>query len=320
MHIVSFTASHAEDAAEIVLAAYRSERQAVPALPAYDDRDGMGQMTADLAAAGLPGFAAVEGGKLLGFLAGYPVGEFFGSHDGVYVPPQGNGAAGPDRRLVIQRLYEAASAAWVGEKRLTHCVSFWAHDAEAQDAWYWLGFGLRCVDAVRPLTDVSGISNAACLDVRKAGPGDAEGLYGLHAEHCGYYRGAPLFMPHVEVEGGLEEFQRWLQADGNHLWAAWDGGRPVSYLRVGRGGGNTFATRAGESYHINGAFTAPDARGRGAAALLLQAIVDWLRGQGQERLSVDYESFNIHGSRFWRKHFTPFLHSPVRAIDDRIIK
>jgi hypothetical protein len=34
---------------------------------------------------------------------------------------------------------------------------------------------------------------------------------------------------------------------------------------------------------------------------------------------VDYESFNVPGSRFWLKHFTPFMLSAVRFIDDRII-
>lgn len=321
MKIVQFQRSHVEDAAGLVMEAYQAERQSVISLPVYEDKGGLMESLAGLVedSTGLPGFAAVEGGRLLGHIAGYPVDQFFSTHRGVYVPPQGIAAAGHDRSQVFQRLYEAASAAWVGEGRLTHCVSFWAHDAAAQEAWYWLGFGLRCVDAIRPLTDVAGAGKPSGLRIGKAAPGDADALYPLHTEHCGYYRNAPLFMPHVEVEGGLEEFRQWLAGEGNHLWAAYAGARPVSYMRISRGLGNSFATRGEDSYHICGAFTTPDARGTGAATVLLQAIVDWLREQHCDRLSVDYESFNIYGSRFWRKHFASFLYSPVRAIDDRII-
>ncbi len=322
MNIVPFHAAYAQDAASLVLDSYHTERLSVSALPAYDNAEAMARSIADMVddVTGFPGFAALEGSRLVGFIAGYPIPEFFGSHDGVYVPPHGHGAAGADRRLVYHRMYEAASAAWVGEKRLTHSLSFWAHDIEAQDAWYWLGFGLRCVDAVRPLIDVKGAPENTGLDICKATPEDAERIYALHAEHCAYYRGAPLFMPHVDVESNPGEFRRWLEEDGNHLWAAYAGGEAVSYMRISRGCGNSFATRDAGSYHVTGAFTAPAARGMGAASQLLQVIVEWLRDRGQERLTVDYESFNNYGSRFWRKHFTEFLLSPVRVIDDRIIR
>ncbi len=321
LDIVPFQTAYAQDAAMMVLAGYRIERQSIPALPVYEDAEAMVQSIAALAEATteLPGFAAMQEGRLVGFLAGYPIHEFFSSHNGVYVPPHGHCAAGADRRLIYQRLYEAASAVWVGEKRLTHSLSFWAHDIEAQDTWYWLGFGLRCVDAVRPLTDVTGLVENTGLIIRKAAPEEAEGLFTLHTKHCEYYRSAPLFMPHVDVESNAGEFRRWLEEDGNHLWAAYAGGEVVSYMRVSQGCGNSFATRDAGTYHVTGAFTAPAARGTGAASQLLQAIVEWLRDRGQERLTVDYESFNNHGSRFWQKHFTSFLFSPVRVIDDRII-
>ncbi len=322
MVVVPFRSAHAEDAASLVLEGYRMESLSAPDLPVVDDRGAIAGMIAGLASenTGLPGFAALESGRLVGFLAGFAIPEFFGSHNGVYVPAHGNGAAGVDRRLIFQKLYEAASAAWVGERRLTHSISLWAHDAEVLDAWYWLGFGLRCVDAVRSLSDVAGFGRETGLAVRKAAPEDAESLFELHVEHCNYYRSAPLFMPHVEVEGSAEEFRSWLEEDGNHLWAAYSGEKAVSYLRVSRGCGNSFATMGKDSYHVTGAFTAPAARGNGAASQLLQATTEWLRQQGQRRLTVDYESFNNQGSRFWRKHFTSFLFSPVRVIDDRIAR
>lgn len=320
MEIVRFAPAHAEEAAELALEAYVAERRAVAALPGPDAAIGLKRAAAAMAGgAGVEGFAAVKGGRLMGFLSGYPAEHFFGSHQGVYVPPHGHGARqGADRRFVYQRLYEAASGAWVKSGRLTHAVSMYAHDAEAIDAWYWLGFGLRCVDAVRPLSDVN-TSAAASLSVRKASPEDAEALFSLHAEHCGYYRRPPLFMPTVELESGLGEFRQWLAGEGNHLWAAYSGDEPISYIRIRRGWGNIPLDDAG-TYHICGAFTSEDARRAGAGALLLSEIVTWLREQGCARLGVDYESFNIYGSRFWGKHFVPFLFSAVRCIDDRIVE
>lgn len=321
MLIKAFRSSHVGDAISLVLGGYAAERAAVPALP--QENNCLRALTGELeglaaGGSGLPGFAAVEGGRLLGFLAGYPTESFFSTHKGVYIPACGHGAAGPDRRLVYQRLYEAASGTWVGEGRLVHALSFFAHDAQAQDAWYWLGFGLRCVDAVRPLSPVEGVMPSG-LEIRKALPDDAEELFPLHAEHCRYYRNPPLFMPHVELESDLLEFRQWLAGEDHHLWAAWSGGVPASYIRIERGGGNSFAFRNPQTYNICGAFTAEAARRSGAGALLLSAIVEWTKGLGCERLGVDYESFNIYGSRFWGKHFTPFLLSPVRSIDDRML-
>lgn len=320
MILEQFSDKHIEDAGNLVLSAYKTERDAVPVLPLQDGfPEKIRNELAGLARTGLPGFAALEGGKLVGFLAGYPLEKFFSRSPGVYIPLTGHGAAGLDRRLIYQRLYEAASGVWVGEGRLMHSLSMPAHDAEAVDAWYWLGFGLRCVDAIRPLSAVA-TKHDIKLDIRKASPEDAETLFPLHTEHCRYYRNAPLFMPHVDVEAGLDEFRQWLMGEGNHLWAACDGGRPVSYMRICQGSGNCFATRDPSSHHVCAAYTAADVRCGGVGAALLSAIVTWLRERGSDRLSVDYESFNICGSRFWGKHFTPFLLSPVRYIDDRIVE
>lgn len=319
MDIVPFTAGHVRDAARLVLDHYLAERRAVGILPLHGHYEGLfaGALEAMAGAPGVAGFAAAEGGELLGFLVGYPVDTFFSSHRGVYVPVYGHGARGGDRRLIYSRLYEAASEAWVGEGRLAHAVTMFAHDRGAVDAWFRLCFGLRCVDAIRPLAPVAGVK-ASGLRVRKAAPGDAEALHPLHAAHCLYYRRAPLFMPAVALEDTLPVFRDWLAGEGNHLWAAWEGGTPVSYMRICRGG-ETFVSDDPDMFNICGAYTAEHARGRGAGALLLSAIVDWMRERGCARLGVDYESFNVSGSRFWEKHFEAFTYSLTRCVDDRIL-
>lgn len=265
MQIEPLKKDHAADAARLVLDSYTSERKAVGWLPSPElclDR-----VTGDIAAlfgsAALPGFAAMEGGRLAGFITGFPIERFFSSHKGVHVPEYGHSATGTDRRLIYQRLYEAASKAWVAEGRLVHGISLFAHDAEAVDTWYWLGFGLRCVDAIRGMDAVE-TKAAHEYSIRKVCPEEAETLFPLHTEHCGYYRNAPLFMPNVSVESGLDEFRDWIASDDHHLWAAFKGSKPISYIRIERGCGNSFATRIGAGFHITGAFTAESARGCGA--------------------------------------------------------
>lgn len=318
MKIEKLSQCHVEDAASLVLEGYLGERESVGILPLHDSyREYFMRELAGMAGDGVAAVAAVEHGRLAGFLAGYPVEKFFSSRAGVYVPLYGHGAAGADRRYVYQRLYAEVSGLWVREGRLTHCVSMFAHDATAVDSWYWLGFGLRCVDAIRPLVSIDTFGKSA-LEIRKALPEDAETLFPLHSEHCRYYRKAPLFMPHVGLEDTLEDFRHKIEGDDHHLWAAYDNGKPISYMRT-RHGGETFVSDDPKIVNICSAFTAESARGTGAGAAILAAIVEWAKEHGCERLGVDYESFNIFGSRFWMKHFTPFMFSAVRCIDDRII-
>ncbi len=321
MEITRFKSAHAEDAAALVLDGYRAEREAVRVLPLQDGyRDMFTQSIAGLAdnQTGIESFAAVERGRLAGFLAGYPAGQMFSTFKGVYVPLFGHAASGIDKRSVYQQLYAAASDAWVRGGRPMQAVSFFAHDRVVLDAWYWLGFGLRCVDAIRPLTAVDA-GGAAEPDIRKATPEDADELFPLHAEHCAYYSNPPLFMPGVEMEHGPEEFKRWLGEKDHHQWAVYADGKPVSYMRA-RHDGETFVAREPDTINVCGAYTRPELRGTGAGAALLQAVVAWAKERGYARLGVDFESFNTLGSRFWMKHFTPFMLSAVRFIDDRNLK
>ena len=56
-----------------------------------------------------------------------------------------------------------------------------------------------------------------------------------------------------------------------------------------------------------GAYVLPAARHLGIGALLLGAMVDWAGRHGYQRVALDFEAANIHGSSFWLKHLTPGL-------------
>ena len=59
----------------------------------------------------------------------------------------------------------------------------------------------------------------------------------------------------------------------------------------------------------------PEFRGNKIGYKLLNHIENWLYEKGYTKLGVDFESFNILGSNFWRKHFEMYSYTMVRRID-----
>lgn len=313
MNIVPFEENHILEAGELLLKAYQAERAAVPVLPDSWDAGFFAHRTAELCGNGL-GVAAVEDNKLQGFLTGMEAGELFGTSQGVYVPIYGHAVKGKDRQLTYQQLYAASSDIWVRKGLLSHAITMYAHDDAAVNAWFWQDFGLRCVDAVRPLHNIH-VRGKESFDIRQIMPEEADILLELHREHWQYYKNAPMFM-YVHENCTLEELRGWLLDKDQYAWAAFENGVPVAYMQL-RHGGETFASDDAMSMNICGAYVKPGLRGSGYGAAILQTIVDWLRENGFRRLGVDYESFNIQGSRFWQKHFTAFTYSMTRRIDER---
>ncbi len=313
MDIVPFEKDHIREAGELLWEAYQAERTAVPVLPDSGDAGFFARMASELAGNGL-GVAAVEEGRLQGFLTGMAVGELFGTSRGIYIPIYGHGAKGRDRQLLYHQLYAAASDIWVRKGHLSHVITMYAHDDQAVNAWFRQDFGLRCVDAIRPLHEAL-VSGKESFDIRRIKPEDAGALLELHREHWQYYKNAPMFM-HVQEDCTLEELRSWLSEKDQYIWAAFENGAPAAYMML-RHGGETFASDDEMSMNICGAYVKTNFRGTGYGAAILQTIVGWLRENGFVRLGVDYESFNIYGSRFWQKHFTAFTYSLTRRIDER---
>ena len=316
MNIVPLEPHHIREAGELLWEAYQAERAAVPVLPDCGDATFFARLASELCGKGL-GVAAAEEGRLLGFLTGMEAGELFGTSRGIYIPIYGHAAKGRDRQLVYQQLYAAASEMWVRKGLLSHVITMYAHDDAAVKAWFWQDFGLRCVDAVRPLSNVPE-SKKSQFDIRRIQPRDAGTLLPLHREHLGYYKNAPMFM-HVHEDCSLEELRGWLEEKDQYAFAAFENGEPAAYMLL-RHGGESFASDDDLSMNICGAYVKRGLRGTGYGAAILQSMVDWLRENGFKRLGVDYESFNILGGRFWQKHFTAFTFSLTRRIDERAAK
>lgn len=309
MRILDFTADHVGEAAALARADYARERgrvTALPEAPVFPD-------LMEFAGNGL-GVAAFDEGGMLGFLCSGPPWEHaFGTPArGAYSPLHAHGvsAGAKDRGAVFGRLYQAAAERWVGGGMTYHSVTLYAHDVEAVEAFFRNGFGMRCVDAMRPMEPIGGeCAEAHCQELDKAGMEAVEPLMRGLAEHQGR---SPCFMRSTE-----EEFQAWFlraRERESRVFVAMGDGGVVAYVEMKRGGEN-FAADAAGTMNLCGAYCLPEHRGAGVARSLIDHAIGTLRGEGYVRLGVDYESFNPTASAFWGKHFEAYTVSVVRRID-----
>jgi len=311
MEFVKFTADLVPAAEALAAAAYEAERRAVPSLPeaavpsllCFTDWD--------------TSIAAVEDGKLLGFLAAYP--PFFPAFttnvSGAYSPAQAHGVLPGYEARVWPRLYQAAAELWVRAGCGSHTITLYAHDRAAQEALYRYGFGIRCMDAVRP-TDAIGA--AAVESYRFDWCSDWDALAPLRrglSDHLGM---SPCFAVTTE-----EHYQSWdarSRVDGRRAFAAWKDGQPVAYIEVAANEGEHYCTEAEGMRNLCGAYCLPSHRGSGLMPALLEALIAQLSADGSTRLGVDFESFNPTAYGFWRKYFEIYTHSLVRRIDESALK
>lgn len=308
MELKTFTKEHIPLASALAMENYREERQSVPALPQVNQLPAL-----DVFAKNELGCAAFEKGKMVGFLCCLDPWEnaFTTTARGTFSPIHAHGAVLKDRGRIYQRLYQAAAQKWVNAGVISHSIGLYAHDRVAIEAFFQYGFGLRCVDAIRPLTsiaapDCEGFSFFEMeLDQRGS-------LEMLHRQLAVHFEQSPCFMKHTEPD-------RWLE-EKNRLFAAKDvnTGRIAAYIEIADTAEN-FATEEPQVQNICGAFCLPEYRGKGLYQNLLNYLIRTLKAEGFTCLGVDYESFNPTAQGFWQKYFVPYTNGVVRRIDENVL-
>jgi hypothetical protein len=194
MKICTYDARYRNAAAELFARNFKQLRAAIPALPdRWENPEKIASKLDDLFQRG-PGVIAVEDNRLLGYL-GWFIGDRFREtkHRGAYVPEWGHATCDERKPAIYQALYRAAAEQWQAAGCGVHAITLLAHDQVAQQAWFWNGFGLTVVDAVRPMQplDVTGQTDLA---IRQATIDDAAPLATLDAEHWQHYTRSPIFM------------------------------------------------------------------------------------------------------------------------------
>jgi GNAT superfamily N-acetyltransferase len=307
--------NHTNAAAELILSAYQEERKVLPYLPDEPEYLSYFQKKIGNLFAKGKGIAALCDDQLVGFLAGFERDELWGNCKGIYSPLYGHGVIKEHRHRLYQELYQRAADVWVSNSCTNHALTFFAHEQETIHTWFWLGFGLRCVDAIREVKPIQ--ANNPAIHIRKTGLSDIPALAeierGLHL----HLRKSPMFMPIME-EDPIQHLTEWLSQPQHHMWVAYHDGKPLGYMRI-EPIGETFVSEHASVMNITGAYVEDHERKSGVGVMLLGEIQQWLLQNGYPLCGVDFESFNPAGSNFWTKYFTPYTYSMVRRIDERII-
>ena len=318
VRIGDFREEHISDAARLFTRRFSSLRARVPALPSgFENPDRIiPLLTRQIGR--YPGAVAVRDGSLAGYLIGAVVPQFKGKR-GIFVPEWANAAEPEGSDEIFGELYRALSGKWIDNGCVFHAVSVLASEDIVVSGLSLMGFGHLVIDAVCDLTGLPETRQVPGLTVRRAGTGDAETAAAFLDALSRHLASPPIFLPYIdrETESSVDE---WLSDRGNALWIGYLHGEPVSC--IGMEPINPTAAlvvREPETVSITSGYTCPDLRGRGIAENVLSTALRWARDEGYVRCTVDFETQNIPGRRFWLSHFAPVCRSLCRTVDERIL-
>lgn len=322
MRIEDFNISHIDEARSIAAENYERERKVVPELPRIEVLPGLEHFAENNL-----GAVAFEGNHMIGFLGAYsPFEDAFGTTGvrGTFSPIHAHGVlhdfTGSERERIYSRLYQSAADKWVKAGILSHAIALYTHDKEAINSFFYNGFGIRCIDAIRSLENIP--ENMVNSELSQLSPVYREvsrNEWGLlieqHNDLISHLGNSPAFLKYYTID--IDELYR-RTTEGTRYFAVKIGADYVAYVKIDRTGEN-FATDVEGMMNICGAYCNPKYRGIGIYHNLLLYLMSSLKEEGYTRLGVDFESFNPNARGFWLKHFKAYTNSVVRRIDDRQI-
>jgi GNAT superfamily N-acetyltransferase len=298
--IVPFTEYHLEDAALLVSRRYRAMHKVEPLLPAqYAQTDTLLPLIKHACAAG-PAVVALQGNRLVGFLAGYMLPDFM-NQPSAFSPELCNAAVVEDSPRIYTDMYSHLSVEWADGGYRCHLVSCLANDAPAIQGWHWLGFGFIAADGVRSLEPLP--QTDPDVIIRRADFGDAGTIVALDQALCQHLAGSPIFFPHG-ADRDLAFYTSWVEDPHNAFWLAYQEEEPLAYIGVGPASQDSCMSIVDDgTSSVLGAYTIPQARGKGIAATLLNRSLEWARQQGYQRSHADFEAANPLAHRFWPRFY-----------------
>jgi len=313
--IVPLDVHHLEDAAALVATRYRTERDLNKSLPAqFENTHAVLPLLKDYTN-GQAGITAIREKRLIGFLIGLLI------TDGTkiaYVPDWGHAADLEGGQEIYRAMYANLARRWVTNGYFSHVISVRAHEREAVDAWFSLGFGMIEINALRDVSPVDG--GMAEVEIRRAGPEDIDVVLSLRLAMQRHLAETPTFIP-LNIRRGRKHYEQWLPDSTNALWLAYRDGDAIAFMELEPSSrlGVVMPVFDEANVTITGAFTKEDIRQRGIGTALLNHSLEWARSAGYKNCAVEFESTNIIGSSFWYgKGFQPVCYSLLRHIDERI--
>lgn len=317
----TLTKGHAQEAARLALADYDRERVCAPDLPELTEADFLRNLIPLLE--GDNGVAALEDGRLMGFLTGEgPFVPPYGPMQGAFSPIHAHAFGGGDRGRLASHLYAQAAQRWMDRGISGHAIALYAHDREVLTSFFYNGFGGRTADGIMRLSGAdasrsAGDDAADGMDGLRFAPFEDPALvYPLEALLTRHMGASPCYMaPRLEP---LEAYVARRRAQGMRYYGAFDGTRLVGFCSA-CGQGETLVHDVPGYTHLCGTYMLPAYRGGGRMAALLRRVIHWERALGAVYLGVDYESLNPTAQHFWPKHFAPYTCGVVRRQDERML-
>jgi ribosomal protein S18 acetylase RimI-like enzyme len=315
--IVPFAEEHLEDAAGLLAPRHREHRTAEPLLsPRFETAAGaLPELQRAWAAEGASGAAALQGGKLVGYLFGAPRP---GGHDpNLWVEAEGHAVSEAE---LVRDLYAAAAARWVEEGRTRHAALVPASEHELVDAWFRLSFGHQQAHGLRTVSADAEADVPAGYSIRPPVPEDIEELIAVDLALPAHQKRSPVFAEFAPYtrEDSREEWERTLAAGEEVILAGFHGDRPVAAWSVvtselSRHYGGLM--RVDDACYLSFASTVPDARGSGIGVALTEASVARAAADGYSAMWTDWRVTNLLASRFWpRRGFRPAFIRLYRSI------
>jgi ribosomal protein S18 acetylase RimI-like enzyme len=257
----------------------------------------------------LSGAVAVDGGEVVGYLAGeLRENRIWGTH--AWVARGAHAAAGPE---VMRDLYAAAAPGWIEAGARLHLALVPA-TGDQMDPWYRLGFGQMQVEGIResgapprqPLPDGLTVRIAVRDDL--AAVGEAHGmLVWEHQQGAATFTGLEAPDREAVVADWLETFDE--QAET--LFVAERGGELLGSTLYGSAPHAIGIPQ--DAVRLEFAAVLPQARGQGVGRALADASFAWARKAGYGTIVVDWRAPNLLASRFWpARGFRPAFHRMYR--------
>lgn len=332
LSLVDLTADRLEEAADLLAARHRRDRERAPRLPASpgEPERALALLRESFATPGTTGVLARRGGRAVGFLLGrpeyaVPVRPFAGIMPtrAAEVPYEGH-AADPAEPGALPAMYAALAAAWLDHGLDVHFATVPAGPLDA--AWADLGFARFIALGVRSTGPDPALGTLPPgVSVRRAGPDDVAAVTDLTVELLRTFADAPIFVPWLPE--AAPSVAPWV---AEHLedpdccwWLACEGDRPVAY--------QLFVAPTSPHWH-EGAMQAPegsvylflaatvaDRRGCGLGAALLNHGLDQAAQAGHAHCLLHWLTAS-RAARFWQGcGLVPLNHWMRRAIDPRAV-
>ena len=316
IEVVEFTDDHLQAAAALVAARYGVEIEQEPLLSRrYQHTAETLPFLRRLRSRG-PGVAALEDGRLVGFIQG-SVSMFKGVQT-AYVPDSGHGTDTQNSRNVYRDMYAQLAARWVASGCFVHNISIMAHHRQAMDAFHTLGFGMINIDAIRDFSP--GPDSPDGVEIRRAGLRDLDAVVSLETKLGRHLASSAAFLPMLPDPGRRRSVEEQLSNSDEPTWVARYEGATVGFVAIESTGRGPVLARSDDGImSLVGAFVEPETRSLGVGRALVNIALEWGRSAEYGVCVVDFESANIEGTRFWLgAGFRPVIYSLSRRLDDRI--